>query len=153
MYKDGEPFLNKRFADMVAYAKKSGDVDYIDTTTNGTFLSPDRVGPVLEAGIDKINISVDGMSPIEAAAVAIDTHNAAAGWNKALLDNAARPSGALVYAGADGAVLTDAQHERIKQSFAEQYQGAANAGRPLVLEGGLDWKAMSLSPRDMLRRC
>ena len=62
MYKDGEPFLNKRIADMVAYAKKSGHVDYIDTTTNGTFLSPDRVGPVLEAGIDKINISVDGMT-------------------------------------------------------------------------------------------
>jgi len=90
-----------------------------------------------------------GMSPIEAAAVAIDTHNAAAGWNKALLDNAARPSGALVYAGADGAVLTGAQHERIKQAFSEQYQGAANAGRPLVLEGGLDWKPMSLTPRDM----
>jgi HK97 family phage portal protein len=90
-----------------------------------------------------------GMSPIEAAAVAIDTHNAAASWNKALLDNAARPSGALVYAGADGTVLTDAQHDRIKQAFAEQYQGATNAGRPLVLEGGLDWKPMSLSPRDM----
>jgi radical SAM protein with 4Fe4S-binding SPASM domain len=47
---------------MIAYAKKSGRVDYIDTTTNGTFLSPERVGPVLEAGIDKINISVDGMT-------------------------------------------------------------------------------------------
>jgi HK97 family phage portal protein len=90
-----------------------------------------------------------GMSPIEAAAVAIDTHNAAAIWNKTLLDNAARPSGALVYSRADGAVLTDMQRDRIKQSFAEQYQGAANAGRPLVLEGGLDWKSMSLSPRDM----
>jgi radical SAM protein with 4Fe4S-binding SPASM domain len=62
MYKDGEPFLNKRLADMIAYAKKSGRVEYIDTTTNGTLLSPDRVGPVLEAGIDKINISVDGMN-------------------------------------------------------------------------------------------
>ena len=62
MYKDGEPFLNKRLADMIAYAKRSGRVDYIDTTTNGTFLSPERVGPVLEAGIDKINISVDGMT-------------------------------------------------------------------------------------------
>ena len=40
-----------------------------------------------------------GMSPIEAAANAIDIHNAAGSWNKALLDNAARPSGALVYAG------------------------------------------------------
>lgn len=62
MYKDGEPFLNKRFADMVKYAKNSGYVDYIDTTTNGTFLTPERLGPVIEAGLDKINISVDGMT-------------------------------------------------------------------------------------------
>lgn len=61
MYKDGEPFLNKRLADMVAYARRAKHIEYIDTTTNGTFLSPDRIGPVLEAGIDKINISVDGM--------------------------------------------------------------------------------------------
>jgi HK97 family phage portal protein len=32
-----------------------------------------------------------GLSSIEPAAVAIDIHNAAAKWNKALLDNAARP--------------------------------------------------------------
>jgi radical SAM protein with 4Fe4S-binding SPASM domain len=62
LYKDGEPFLNKRLADMVGYAKRAKHIEYIDTTTNGTFLSPDRVGPVLEAGIDKINISVDGMT-------------------------------------------------------------------------------------------
>ncbi len=62
LYKDGEPFLNKRFADMVRYAKSKDYIEYIDTTTNGTFLTPDRIGPVLEAGIDKINISVDGMT-------------------------------------------------------------------------------------------
>src|SRR5476651_1935696 len=62
MYKDGEPFLNKRLADMIAYAKKAKHIEYIDTTTNGTFLTPERVGPALEAGIDKINISVDGMT-------------------------------------------------------------------------------------------
>jgi radical SAM protein with 4Fe4S-binding SPASM domain len=61
MYKDGEPFLNKRLADMIAYARKARHIEYIDTTTNGTFLTPERMGPVLEAGIDKINISVDGM--------------------------------------------------------------------------------------------
>jgi radical SAM protein with 4Fe4S-binding SPASM domain len=62
LYKDGEPFLNKKLAEMVAYAKQSRCVDYIDTTTNGTFITPDRVGPVIEAGLDKINISVDGMT-------------------------------------------------------------------------------------------
>lgn len=63
MYKDGEPFLNKNLAKMVAYAKQSGKVDYIDTTTNGSLMTPERLGPILEAGLDKINISVDGMNP------------------------------------------------------------------------------------------
>ena len=90
-----------------------------------------------------------GLSPLEAAAVAVDTHNAAASWNKALLDNAARPSGALVYAGAEGSVMADAQFERLKKELSEQYQGTANAGRVLVLEGGLDWKPMSFTPKDM----
>jgi HK97 family phage portal protein len=90
-----------------------------------------------------------GLSSLEAAAVACDTHNAAAKWNKALLDNAARPSGALVYVGAEGSVLNDNQFERLKRELESQYQGSANAGRPLLLEGGLDWKPMSLSPKDM----
>jgi HK97 family phage portal protein len=80
---------------------------------------------------------------------AVDTHNAAACWNKALLDNAARPSGALVYAGTDGGALSPVQYERLKKEFADFYQGASNAGRPVVLDGGLDWRPMSLSPRDM----
>lgn len=62
MYKDGEPFLNKNLASMIRYAKASGHVEYIDTTTNGSLMTPERLGPLLEAGLDKINISVDGMT-------------------------------------------------------------------------------------------
>lgn len=62
LYKDGEPFLNKELAKMIAYAKQSGSVDYIDTTTNGSLMTPERMKPILEAGLDKINISVDGMN-------------------------------------------------------------------------------------------
>lgn len=89
-----------------------------------------------------------GMSPLEAAATAIDLHNTAARWNKALLDNSARPSGALVYTARDGN-LTAEQYERLKAELEQGFQGAVNAGRPLLLEGGLDWKSMSLSPKDM----
>ena len=89
-----------------------------------------------------------GMSPLEAAQRSIDTHNAAAAWNKAMLDNSARPSGALVYAAADGHLTTE-QFERLKRELEQSYQGAANAGRPMVLEGGLDWKEMGFSPKDM----
>jgi HK97 family phage portal protein len=88
-----------------------------------------------------------GLSGIEAAATAIDIHNEAARWNKALLDNSARPSGALVYGASES--LSPAQFDRLKRELEDSFQGARNAGRPLLLEGGLDWKAMSLSPRDM----
>ncbi|MBX9926742.1 MAG: phage portal protein [Hyphomicrobiaceae bacterium] len=89
-----------------------------------------------------------GHSPVEAAATAIDIHNQAARWNKALLDNAARPSGALVYAAREGR-LSPEQFERLKTELQDGFQGAKNAGRPLLLEGGLDWKPLSLSPREM----
>lgn len=89
-----------------------------------------------------------GMSPIEAAASAIDIHNAASAWNKALLDNSARPSGALVYTAKEGELTSD-QYERLREELKETFEGPNNAGRPLLLEGGLDWKNMGLTPRDM----
>jgi HK97 family phage portal protein len=90
-----------------------------------------------------------GFSPLEAAAVALDIHNAAGAWNKALLDNSARPSGALVYRGEGGANLSQDQFERLKRELEANYTGALSAGRPLLLEGGLDWTSMALTPRDM----
>ncbi len=91
-----------------------------------------------------------GQSPMEAAAYAIDIHNAGGAWNKALIDNAARPSGALVYSGAGGMDrLSEDQFARLKEELEAAHAGAANAGRPMLLEGGLDWKPMSLSPADM----
>ncbi|WP_375270249.1 phage portal protein [Sphingomonas sp.] len=90
-----------------------------------------------------------GLGCLGAASGAIAIHNAAAAWNKALLDNAARPSGALVYDAGDGATLSAEQFARLKEEMEAGFQGAANAGRPMLLEGGLKWQAMSLSPADM----
>jgi HK97 family phage portal protein len=88
-----------------------------------------------------------GFAAIEAAAAAIDIHNAASAWHKALLDNAARPSGALVYSGSGA--LSGEQFERLKSELEAGFQGPRNAGRPLLLEGGLEWRPLSYSPRDM----
>jgi HK97 family phage portal protein len=91
-----------------------------------------------------------GFSPMQAAAVAVDVHNSASAWSKALLDNAARPSGAIVYKGADGASsLSSDQYDRLVSEMEAHHQGARNAGRPMLLEGGLDWKPMGFSPSDM----
>ena len=92
-----------------------------------------------------------GLSPVEPAATAIDQRNEADKWNMALLQNGARPSGALVYDPKDspGANLSDEQFARLKEEVAAQYSGARNAGRPMLLDGGLAWQEMSLSPKDM----
>lgn len=84
-----------------------------------------------------------------AADEAIATHNAASIWNRQLLENAARPSGALVYEGGDGAGLTADQFDRLKAELTTAYSGMANAGRPMLLEGGLTWQAMAMTPADM----
>jgi HK97 family phage portal protein len=91
-----------------------------------------------------------GLSPLAAAASAIDVHNSASAWSKALLDNAARPSGAIVYKGADGqGSLAPDQYARLVDELETHHQGARNAGRPMLLEGGLDWRPMGFSPSDM----
>ncbi len=93
-----------------------------------------------------------GLSPIESAATSIDQHNQASVWNQALLQNGAKPSGALIVNVSEdlpGGTLSDEQYMRIRQQVDEQFSGSANAGRPLLLEGGMDWKEMSLTPKDM----
>lgn len=90
-----------------------------------------------------------GLGCLGAASGAVAIHNAAARWNKALLDNAARPSGALVYSGPDGTNLSADQFDRLREELEAAFQGEANAGRPMLLEGGLSWQALSLSPQDM----
>lgn len=90
-----------------------------------------------------------GAGCLAAADEAVATHNAAAQWNRQLLENAARPSGALVYEADDGQTLTGDQFDRLKAELANAYAGADNAGRPMLLEGGLKWQAMAMTPADL----
>ncbi|MEO1015277.1 MAG: phage portal protein [Pseudomonadota bacterium] len=117
-----------------------------------TAFTPDADGfsPILHLKLFHPTNDHFGLSPLEAAAAPVDLHNAALAWNKALLDNAARPSGALIYKGPQGAEnLTSDQFDRLKAELSDAYSGPSNAGRPLVLDGGLDWKSMSFTPSDM----
>ena len=92
----------------------------------------------------------EGRSPLDAARVAVETHDAASAWNRELLRNAARPSGAVIHRGPEGAPnLTGEQFDRLRAELEASFQGGANAGRPLVLDGGLDWQPLGLTPQEM----
>lgn len=92
-----------------------------------------------------------GISPMMAAAFGIDIHNGGQKYNKSLLDNGARPSGALVVKNSDGSVqnLSEEQYNRLKEQINDQISGANNAGKPLLLEGGMEWQDMSINPKDL----
>jgi len=95
-----------------------------------------------------------GMSRIEAAAYGIDRHNSASAHNKALLDNGARPSGALVFKpvklengtySAAPQAMVDAARDRLHDTHV----GPTQAGKPFVFSGDVSWEEMGTSPKDM----
>lgn len=87
-----------------------------------------------------------GLSPLEAASKSINLYTKTLDWNRALLKNAARPSGALVFQDGNG-YLSDEQFERLQQQFYDNFSGSSNSGKPLVLEGGLKWQETNNAER------
>jgi HK97 family phage portal protein len=85
-----------------------------------------------------------GLSPLEAAAKSMDQNNWSRAWNVALLQNSGRPSGAFI-----AEHLSDPDYEKLKNERDTFFSGTRNAGRIPILTGGLDWKEMGLSPKDM----
>lgn len=94
-----------------------------------------------------------GCSPLTAAAMEVDQHNSATKHNINLLENGARPSGAVVFRPKDDqgyqVQLSDSQRQQLMTDLNQRFTGSKNAGRPMLLEGDFDWKEMGLSPRDM----
>lgn len=86
-----------------------------------------------------------GLPPLSAAARSTDQSNEAKAWNVAMLQNSARPSGVL----STPDNLGVDQFDRLKSELEEKYQGQSNAGKPMLLEGGLEWKQISINPKDL----
>ena len=94
-----------------------------------------------------------GCSPLSAAAVEVDQHNLASQHNINLLNNGARPSGAIIFKPKDDGGfainLSESQRQQLLTDLNNRFTGTSNAGRPMLLEGDFDWKEMGLSPKDM----
>ena len=89
-----------------------------------------------------------GAGALAAAAGPVAMLEAAGRWNRALLANAARPSGALVLDGDEGPLSAE-QFARLRDEVEAGFQGAMNAGRPMLLEGGLRWQPLAMTPAEM----
>jgi MoaA/NifB/PqqE/SkfB family radical SAM enzyme len=64
---EGEPLLHPRFFDMVEACRARGI--RVSLITNGSLLSPDRVGRLLDLGIGSIHVSMESADPGRFAAI------------------------------------------------------------------------------------
>ncbi len=55
----GEPFLVDELAEYVRYAKEEAGIEYVFITTNGSLCSPERINPVVDAGLDSVKFSIN----------------------------------------------------------------------------------------------
>ena len=66
----GEPLTHPRIADMVRYAKSRNIVERVEIVSNGTLLTPDLSESLIEAGLDRIRISIQGLDSARCREVA-----------------------------------------------------------------------------------
>ena len=63
---------------------------------------------------------------------------------RAIFGNEVRPSGLMQME----EPLTREQRAELEAILAERYAGAVNAGRPMILDRGMKWQALSMPPED-----
>ncbi len=113
----------------------------------GNFTPPRRYAEpfVMHNKLFAGNDDVYGMSPVEVAALLIDTQKAGQKWNLGLLNNMARPGGAWV----TDALLGAQEYKTLKDEIRKKFAGPRNAGETAILHGGVKWQSMSMSPYEL----
>lgn len=107
---------------------------------------------LLMTGINTLNNEYYGTDGINAIYLQCLKYFETNRHNLSILKNGARPSGALVLKNTkEGCTnnLSDKQFERLKQQLNDEYSGSLNTGKPLLLEGGLEFTPMNLTEKDM----
>ena len=72
---NGEPMIHGELPQMIDYINKSNVTEIIEIFTNGSYLSPEVNVAMIEAGLDIINVSLEGLSDqrfLEVAGVKVD---------------------------------------------------------------------------------
>ncbi len=85
-----------------------------------------------------------GLSTLEFARNSLGLATAIEKSAGGMFANGLRPSGVLTLPG----VLKDEQRDAIEAGLQKKFTGAINAGKPMVLEGGTTWQALTINPED-----
>lgn len=90
--------------------------------------------------------ALSGASTLSVCRGAFDSALAADGASETFFSNGIRPSGIL---STDPTIsLTPEQRQEFEQLLTTKFRGALNAGRPMLLDRGMKWQQLDLSPED-----
>lgn len=142
------------YPNIFRYNSGNSSVAYTKNISTSRFITPDKTGDLLQIrnfNPNSTNGTLKGLTEIVSIYFELEQYLESSQHNLKLLKNGARPSGALSIPSTPGSeqTMSDTQYQRLKDSIDESYTGSYNAGRPLLLDGGLQWQEMSLSPKDM----
>lgn len=93
---------------------------------------------------DRTDDGLIGRSRLSRAAETVQSVDLANRHSRAFLTNGASPSGVIEVPGK----LTPDQANIMREQFSQRHSGAGNAGTALILDGGLSWKSVQISPED-----
>lgn len=93
---------------------------------------------------DRSDDGLLGRSRLQRAAAVVQAGLSIQEFANALYRNGVNPSGALEIEGE----LDDEAHDTLKRSFSESFAGPTKAAKALILEHGIKWKQISISPED-----
>lgn len=117
-------------------------------------------GFVLQSGSETIPLSTDevvwfkmpdlnnpweGVGYADAASIEIQSEDASGRWNRNFFSNSARPDGVLEYEKR----LTTEEFSRLSEAWRQQHQGVGRSHKVAILEGGVKWKQIQSSVKDM----
>lgn len=85
-----------------------------------------------------------GLSPMQVCRRAFSAAAATDQAASAMFVNGARPTGIL----STDKALVGEQRNQLERLLQEKYIGAVNSGRPMVLDNGVKWEQLSITPED-----
>ena len=93
---------------------------------------------------DRTDDGLIGRSRLSRAADTVSGVATANVFARSFLERGAAPSGAIEIPG----TTTREVRDKLREQMRDRHSGAANAGSTLVLDGGMKWSKISLSPED-----
>jgi HK97 family phage portal protein len=126
-------------------------VQYLRSGRLAYDVSDGRGGPVrrfLQGEVlhlrDRTDDGLIGRSRLSRAADTVAGVVASNTFARSFLDRGMAPSGVIEL---DGNFSAE-QYQQLRDQMRERHNGARNAGRTLILDGGMKWKASQISPED-----